>query len=350
MCKFTAELALAIYKSKGTKDSIRFFLEFLGAPDPLIKIDEYIYVVDSTPIAQNFQDDLYHLIQGTKVDTVITGYTGGTYQTGSITGFTNLTRDEYPIDSNGLPTSISNVSDDIFFQKGSGWYDLTLDHRSSDVIDHENSVLTGRIKSVKTIAGSYTYGEDYFNYFRTFPGLDYGFKIESKLVDNKGDVDNDLSNHHLNRKNINIYLSPSQGIEYDIWRQSRNLNLTFGNLTPQTGNTFQQYLDTAFNDIVTDSNVVKYRKNYIDLETIFNDYITNTGYTSYDFTKILNFIHTMSPYWVQVLDQFIPATTLWTGGNLITNNIFTRSKYKYQKPRYGYYSTVGYTGSTYNCP
>jgi len=339
-----------VYKSKGTKDSIRFFLEFLGAPDPLIKIDEYIYVVDSTPIAQDFQDDLYNLIQGTKIDTVITGYTGGTYQTGSITGFTNLTREEYPIDSNGLPTSISNVSDDIFFQKGSGWYDLTLDHRSSDVIDHENSVLTGRIKSVKTIAGSYTYGEDYFNYFRTFPGLDYGFKIESKLVDNKGDVDNELSNHHLNRKNINIYLSPSQGIEYDIWRQSRNLSLTFGNLTPQTGNTFQQYVDNAFNDIVTNSNVIKYRKNYIDLETIFNDYITNTGYTSYDFTKVLNFIHTMSPYWVQVLDQFIPATTLWTGGNLITNNIFTRSKYKYQKPRYGYYSTVGYTGSTYNCP
>jgi hypothetical protein len=339
-----------VYKSKGTKDSIRFFLEFLGAPDPLIKIDEYIYVVDSTPIAQDFQDDLYNLIQGTKIDTVITGYTGGTYQTGSITGFTNLTREEYPIDSNGLPTSISNVSDDIFFQKGSGWYDLTLDHRSSDVIDHENSILTGRIKSVKTIAGSYTYGEDYFNYFRTFPGLDYGFKIESKLVDNKGDVDNELSNHHLNRKNINIYLSPSQGIEYDIWRQSRNLSLTFGNLTPQTGNTFQQYVDNAFNDIVTNSNVIKYRKNYIDLETIFNDYITNTGYTSYDFTKVLNFIHTMSPYWVQVLDQFIPATTLWTGGNLITNNIFTRSKYKYQKPRYGYYSTVGYTGSTYNCP
>lgn len=339
-----------IYKSKGTKDSIKFFLEFLGAPYPLIKIDEYIYVVDSTPLAQNVQSDLYNLIQGTKVDTVITGYTGGAYHTVSITGTTNLTRDEYPIDSNGLPTSISNVADDIFFQKGSGWYDLTLEHRSADIIDFNNSVLTGRTKSVKTIPSPYTYGEDYFNYFRTFPGLDYGFKIESKLVDNKGDVDNDLSQYHLNRKNISIYLSPSQGIEYDIWRQSRNLNLTFGNLLPQTGNTFQQYLDNTTNNIITNSNVVKYKKNYIDLETIFNEYITNTGYTSYDFTKILNFIHTMSPYWVQVLDQFIPATTLWTGGNLITNNIFTRSKYKYQKPRYGYYSTVGYTGNTYNCP
>ena len=31
----------------------------------------------------------------------------------------------------------------------------------------------------------------------------------------------------------------------------------------------------------------------------------------------------MSPYWVQVIDQFIPATTLWNGGNLIENNILS---------------------------
>jgi hypothetical protein len=40
----------------------------------------------------------------------------------------------------------------------------------------------------------------------------------------------------------------------------------------------------------------------------------------------------MSPYWTSVIDQIIPSTTLWTGGNLISNNIFGRSKYQY---RYG---------------
>ena len=342
-----------IYKSKGTKDSIKFFLEFLGAPEPLIKIDEFIYVVDPTPLAQDVQNDIYKLIQGTKVDTVITGYTGGTYQTGSITGSTNLTRDEYPVDANGLPTSISNVADDIFFQKGSGWYNITLDHRSPNVIDYDRSVLSGRTKTLKTTSAPYTYGEDYFNSFRTFPGLDYGFKLESKIVDNKGDVDNSLSNYHLNRKNINIYLSPSQGIEYDIWRQSRNLNLTFGTLSPQTGYTFTQYLENVLNDIITNTNTMKYDKNYIELEMIYNDYITNiqgseNGYVPYDFTKILDFIHKMSPYWVQVLEQFIPATTLWTGGNLINNNTFTRSKYAYLKPRYGFPSS-DYESTTYNC-
>jgi hypothetical protein len=40
----------------------------------------------------------------------------------------------------------------------------------------------------------------------------------------------------------------------------------------------------------------------------------------------------MSPYWTSVIDQIIPSTTLWTGGNLISNNIFGRPKYQY---RYG---------------
>ena len=344
-----------IYKSKGTKDSLVFFLKFLGAPEPLIKIEEFVYDVSTIPLAENYNDDLYNLIQGSKVDFVITGYTGTTYLTGLTTGTTSLTRDEYPIDQVGLPRKISNLSDDIFFQKGSGWYDITLDHRSPDIIDIENSTLTGRIKNVKTIPAPYTYGEDYFNYFRTFPGLDYGFNIQSKMVDNKGDVDNVYSDYVLNRKNINVYLSPSQGIEYDIWKKSRTLNLSFGTLTPQTGKTFAEFTNQILSELLTNSNTMKYRKNYFNLEHVLSDYITNlsgttTGYTPYNFSTILEFIHKMSPYWVQVIDQFIPGTTLWTGGNLIKNNLFGRSKYKYQKQRYGFYSTVSYTGLTYNCP
>ena len=34
-----------IYKSKGTRNSIEFFLKFLGAPEPMIKINEYVYNV-----------------------------------------------------------------------------------------------------------------------------------------------------------------------------------------------------------------------------------------------------------------------------------------------------------------
>ena len=46
---------------------------------------------------------------------------------------------------------------------GAGWYRKTLDHRSGDILDIENSVLTGDTKVLKTKSKPFTYGEDYFN-------------------------------------------------------------------------------------------------------------------------------------------------------------------------------------------
>ena len=364
-----------LYKSKGTRVSIEFFLKFLGAPEPMIKIDEYIYNVTTLPNNPNLENDLYDVIQGTKVDTLVTGFTstgitynkieggtetGYTFATGLVTSSSTLSRDEYPIDENGLPRKTTNLSSDIFFQKGSGWNDLTLEHRSSTIIDTDlssgsfvNGVfqLTGRTKTIKTKSKDYTYGEEYFDNFRTLPGLDYGFKIEGSIDNKKASVvnDDDSSKLILNRKNINIYLSPSQTIDYDVYRRSRNNSKTFGNLTPQTGVTFEEFLISSLSKIITNSNSIKFSKSYSGLTNVFYDYTTNTGFTPYNFTSVNEFINKMSPSWLKVVEQFVPSTTLWTGGNLIGNNIFNRSKYNYRKPRYGVYSTTPHSGDTINC-
>ena len=370
-----------LYKSKGTRVSIEFFLKFLGAPEPMIKIDEYIYNVTTLPNNPNLETDLYDVIQGTKVDTLVTGttavtgsiftyYSGGTtgltsgytFDTGLVTSSSTLSRDEYPIDENGLPRKTTNLSSDIFFQKGSGWNDLTLEHRSSTIIDTDlssgsfvNGVfqLTGRTKTIKTKSKDYTYGEEYFDNFRTLPGLDYGFNIEGSIDNKKASVvtDDDSSKLILNRKNINIYLSPSQTIDYDIYRRSRNNSKTFGNLTPQTGVTFEEFLISSLSKIITNSNSIKFSKSYSGLTNVFYDYTTNTGFTPYNFTSVNEFINKMSPSWLKVVEQFVPSTTLWTGGNLIGNNIFNRSKYDYRKPRYGVPITgsTTYDSVTFNC-
>ena len=366
-----------LYKSKGTRVSIEFFLKFLGAPEPMIKIDEYIYNVTTLPNNPNLENDLYDVIQGTKVDTLVTGFTstvvtyneigggtqtGYTLATGSVTSSSTLSRDEYPIDENGLPRKTTNLSSDIFFQKGSGWNDLTLEHRSSTIIDTDlssgsfvNGVfqLTGRTKTIKTKSKDYTYGEEYFDNFRTLPGLDYGFKIEGSIDNKKASVviDDDSSKLILNRKNINIYLSPSQTIDYDVYRRSRNNSKTFGNLTPQTGVTFEEFLISSLSKIITNSNSIKFSKSYSGLTNVFYDYTTNTGFTPYNFTSVNEFINKMSPSWLKVVEQFVPSTTLWTGGNLIGNNIFNRSKYDYRKPRYGVPITgsTTYDSVTFNC-
>ena len=80
--------------------------------------------------------------------------------------------------------------------------------------------------------------------------------------------------------------------------------------------------------------------------------MTSIGFTPYNFTSINEFINKMSPSWLKVVEQFVPATTLWTGGNLIENNIFNRSKYKYFRPRHGIVnnSTIHNDSNSYNQP
>ena len=82
--------------------------------------------------------------------------------------------------------------------------------------------------------------------------------------------------------------------------------------------------------LIFNSNKIRYKKNYIQLEDVYSDYFSQTGFTSYHFIDSYEFVDRISPYWAQLLEQIIPSTTLWTGGNLIENNIFGRSKYRYR--------------------
>ena len=335
-----------IYKSKGTRQSLEFFLKFLGAPDPMIKINQYVYKVTSFPKTSDLNGDIYDVIAGTKkYKTAIFLPTGGTingityplysYYTGITTGTTTFTADNYPVDSDTLLPKGITGSTDYFFQKGSGWYDNTADHKSPLVIDIENSTLTGRTKNVITKNSSYTYGEDYFDIYRNLPGLDVGYKLQSVIDNDQIELLGDNSGLILNRKNVEVYLSSAQAVDYDIYRQSRDFGTTgttFGtnSLTPQTGATFLEYVDLMLHQQIRNSNLIRYKKNYITLEDIYRDYISRTTFIPYTISDLNLFIEKMSPYWTSVIDQIIPATTLWTGGNLISNNIFGRSKYQYK--------------------
>ena len=342
-----------IYKSKGTRQSLEFFLRFLGAPEPMIKINQYVYKVTSLPKTTDLYTNVYNAVNGKNI--IKTGVflpTGGTinnvvypyysYYTGSTTGSTTLTLDNYPVNlTTLLPKGITG-STTHFFQKGSGWYDNTADHKSPMVIDTDLSsgttlngqfILTGRTKTVITKNSARTYGEDYFDLYRTLPGTDLGFGLESIIDNSQIESLNDNSGLILNRKNIQVYLSSAQAIDYDIYRKSRDLELSFGGnhqLLPQTGVTFAEYVNKVLHEQVKNSHTIKYKKNYITLEDIYRDYIIHTDFTPYTFPDVNLFIEKMSPYWTSVIDQIIPSTTLWTGGNLIENNIFARPKYQYK--------------------
>ncbi len=330
-----------IYKSKGTRSSIEFFLKFIGAPDPMVKINEYVYKVTSA-LPPSTLDDLNNTLNNINVSNSVTFNSDTyTYTVSSLTGLTtNNQLTDYPIDETTLlPKAPTTNQENVFFQMGSGWANVSLDHRSSDVLDTENSVLTGRTKTLLTTAKPYSYGEEFFDNYRTLPGLDYGFTIKSEIDNQQGQIleDEALSNLILNRKNINVFVSAANAVNYDIWRKSRELEVTFGtnSLPPQTGVTFAQYLENTFSNQITNSNIIRYKKNYIALEDVYQDYINQlvaSGYTTYDIISTSDFVNQMSPYWSNVLEQIIPSTTLWMGGNLIENNVFGRPKFSYRKP------------------
>ena len=240
-----------IYKSKGTRQSLEFFLRFLGAPEPMISINQYVYKVKSYPKSFNLEEDIYRATTGkylvttatflptggtinTVVNGVITGitYPAYSYYTGTTTGSTSLSMEGYPVNLiTSQPKSVTG-STDLFFQKGSGWYDNTASHKSPLVIDKDLSsgttingefVLTGRTKTSVTKDSPRTYGEDYFNLYRTLPGLDTGYDLETVIDNTQTQLVGDESHLILNRKNIEVYLSSAQVVDYDIYRKSRDL-------------------------------------------------------------------------------------------------------------------------------
>ena len=206
--------------------------------------------------------------------------------------------------------------------------------RSPDILDRPNSDLTSRIKTIKTMSKPFTYGEDYFNVYRNLPGLDYGYTLSSEVDNVKTEFvqDENASKLTLNRKNANIFLSADRTIDYDIYRKSRNIPISFYTLTPQTGTTFADFLNNVLSTLITNSNTVKYKDGYFSLSKIYKTYQESVGFTPYQYISINDFISRMGPYWVNIIGQFILPTTLWMAGNVIENGIFNRSKFKHKLP------------------
>lgn len=348
-----------LYKSKGTRKTIEFFLKFIGAPEPMIKLDEYVYKVKNTLPSSDIETDIHKAILGINNFNVL-GVSGLT----TVTGSTTYTRNEYPVDSNGLPRKIQTSDGEMYFEKGAGWYQSTLNHRSINVLDVENSNLTGRTKTIKTMEKPFTYGEDYFNVYRNLPGLGYGFTLSS-VIDNKkceNVKDNDQSKLTLNRKNINIFLSASNVLDYDIYRKCKvysgmtipyeELLLTdneelmathegwniivnsFIKLGDDANDSFEYFLENLLSYVIKNSNVIKYSNRYENLDLLFKGYIESNEFIPYNYLKVNEYINQLNPNWIKLVEQFVPATTLWLGGNLIENSVFGRSKYRHKRPKW----------------
>jgi hypothetical protein len=77
---------------------------------------------------------------------------------------------------------------------------------------------------------------------------------------------------------------------------------------------------------------------YPTLQSIFWKYleseqtvgIPNNKYT---YQKLIDYVNGIGPYWIKLVEQMVPATTLWNGGVRLENSIFNKQKFVYRRQR-----------------
>jgi hypothetical protein len=375
-----------LFKSKGTRRSIEFLLRMIGAPESLIEYNEHIYLADQKINLEQFDNQWAQISGGTYVENQPSFSPGQTYKIKgrTFTAFTStqnyqdvtVTLDDYPIDREGFPKAPKNT-ETYFFQLGAGWYQTTPSHRSPDQVTITGEVFTGQNYDIQTQLQPFTYGQLYLDRYRNFPYMNEGFKLRKVPDNNKSWLENDNKiriseggyNAYyfvddeklvLNVKNIDLFLNPSQGMAYDVWSQSRQYDypipesgLTVGYPVPggvdwtyinpePKKKTFFEFYQTFWQNMIN----VRNRQyitdgktgGYPTLQSIWWKYIESEQTVGlpnnkYTYQKLIDYVNGINPYWMKLVEQMIPATTIWNTGTKLENSIFQRQKFVYRRQR-----------------
>lgn len=386
-----------LFKSKGTRKSVEVLLRLIGAPEALVEFNEYVYIADRPINISQFNSQFAQISGGTYLEELpiledsnvfsIFGqqYTG--YTTTSIIKDVNIDLDEYPIDSLGYPSSPED-SEDFFFQKGSGWFEQTPQHRAPQEVNLTDSVFVGNNPNFQTILVPYTYGQIYLDRFRKFPFMSLGFDLRPTIDNNKSWVDNEIGLRSnldstfnaryivendklvLNVKNVDLFMNPAQGLVYDVWFMSREYNYPIPNeglnyveptycnpnpyspypsrggidwteINPQPKRkTFFEFAQSFWKNMINVRNR-QFSSNgktggYPTLESIYWRYLEsgqaiNVPNNNFTYRTMLDYINGIGDYWIRLVEQMIPATTIWNTGTRLENSAFHRQKFVWRR-------------------
>ena len=376
-----------LFKSKGTRRAIEFLMNNIGAPEALLEFNENVYLADNKISMSRF-DELYFTVTGGTFTarfpvldpTNVYRFNGAPY-----TAFTqstqisdvSITLEDYPIDELGYPKAPDDTGD-FYFQKGAGWFESTTQHRSPEIINTSTSVFTGNSVNIQTSLEPFTYGEKYLNVFRNFPYLGMGFEL-LKTTDNKKswtegneglrkNADGNFDAYYevnddrlvMNVKNVDLFLNPAQALAYDVWYLSNQFGYPIpvtglSNPYPVTGGTDwtvinprPQYKDFFEFKSTFWSNMINVRNRqqstdgktsgYPTLQSLFWKYLTmyqDVGIenNNFSYSNMTQYINSIGDYWIRLVEQFIPATTIWNTGTRFENSIFHRQKFIYRPQR-----------------
>jgi hypothetical protein len=389
--------AAFLFKSKGTRKSIETLMRLIGAPEALIEFNEFIYLTEQRINMSQFYTQYAQISGGTYVTNTpsldltdvytIFGqqYTG--FTTTSTFTDVNISREEYPVDEDGFPSTPENT-EIYYFQIGSGWFEQTPQHRGPEEVDLTNSVFTGSNPNYQTSLVPYSYGQIYLERFRSFPYMTVGFGLRPVIDNNKSWVETEIGfrsnldgnfnalyfadddRYVINVKNIDLFMNPAQGLSYDVWFMSRETNYPIPNyglsyvpptycdpnpyieyphrggvdwtvINPQPKRkTFFEFAQSFWKNMINVRNR-QFSTNgksggYPTLESIYWRYIESQNLTgipnnNFNYTNMIEYVQGMGDYWIRLVEQMIPATTIWNTGVKFENSIFHRQKFVWRR-------------------
>lgn len=376
-----------LFKSKGTRRSIEFLMRLIGAPESLVEFNEHVYLADQKINLDQFYSQWAEISGGTYVQNTPAYIPGSTFKIKGQT-FTAITENTayqsvsvtlqtYPMDSQGYPKAPVDT-ESYFFQIGAGWYECTPQHRSPDMVEITGNIFTGQNYNIQTQLQPFTYGQIYLDRYRNFPYMEEGFKLRKIPDNNKSWLSTDdrlrVSNNAdysayyfvdneklvLNVKNIDLFLNAGQGLVYDVWEQSRlydypipesglsinypvpgGVDSTFVKPEPKK-KTFFEFYQTFWENMINVRNrqYISDGKTggYPTLQSIWWKYIESEETVGiptnkYTYQKLIDYINGIGPYWMKLVEQMIPATTIWNTGTRLENSVLHKQKFVYRRQK-----------------
>jgi hypothetical protein len=161
----------------------------------------------------------------------------------------------------------------------------------------------------------------------------------------------------LNSKEIDLTINMASAVENDVWCYILdNTNLLTGttntspciqncgdsslNISGLTSTNFNELdsLETFEETLLSELIDVKNRKvlsSYPTLRAIYDRYMNSTFYglplsNQFTYEKMDEFSNLVKTYWNDIIEQVVPATTLWGNVKIYTNTMFDQQKFKYK--------------------
>ena len=138
-------------------------------------------------------------------------------------------------------------------------------------------------------------------------------------------------------KRRNVCATAPDPIE-DVICCGDDFTVDFNELTtqPLSSATTNEQFDLLITTELIDAKTRKTLSSYPTTKALYDRYVnssiyTNTQSSAYNYTKMEGIANMVGTYWVDVIEQVVPATTIWGSVKVYSNTAFDQQKYMYKK-------------------